>query len=361
LTWQTATTGLEVDGAPYRLIQEVDISPTFGVDATLFAVAGGPRLDIVVGQRSVPGSALFRSTNRGASWERVAVPPAEREAQAADGRRLSGFFGRVALSPRFESDGVALVLDNVPTAGGSCQILRTDDHFRTWTRVYGSMHSSYTSCEVPRFYVAEGAIAVLLRRPEGQFGPYARSVDAGVTWDEINIPSDAGQRSQSIAIAADGTLVAPGTDGIWVFGSHVTSTRGMLACPFEPDERFSALYLAYAHWWDYLGCAAESAREAPIAEWTNGQLASFTEARRQLMVDGEPSSGFALGGAPSNPRRGWNWSRPGFGFWPDRPPDRVVTGTVQLFDGGGFLRFSAASGGIVTYVLAGGEWVEILD
>jgi hypothetical protein len=66
-SWQTAGAGPALDGAPYRHIRNLAISPTLAQDGTLFALAWGPREFEDEGgyRRRLVRAALFRSTDRG--------------------------------------------------------------------------------------------------------------------------------------------------------------------------------------------------------------------------------------------------------------------------------------------------------
>jgi hypothetical protein len=103
-TWQPASRGL-TDLAINRIV----ISPDFARDDTLFALS----------QRGV-----FRSTDRGATW----VPLADRYAPLL--QELTVNFNTIALSPGFAQDDTVLI-------GHSSGLWRSTDRGETWTKIAG--------------------------------------------------------------------------------------------------------------------------------------------------------------------------------------------------------------------------------
>jgi hypothetical protein len=222
-SWTSVSAGLAFDGVPYRHVQRLAVSPTYRDDGTLFAYAWGPREltpGVLAGGAGLTvTSRLFRSRDRGATWEAVyELPPSASRAVGI----------RYALSPRFASDGVALVAQN-PTdftpASSNCVVFRTADGGAQWTEVTSS--HSYDSCD--QLWVAgAGAGLVGFVRQTGSAG-WSLSRDAGQTWRGFR-PPDGGPTAidprmaiaPSPAFARDRTVFVGAPSGLWAW---------QLACP----------------------------------------------------------------------------------------------------------------------------------
>jgi hypothetical protein len=170
--WVRAVTGLEIGGTPFRHVQQITISPTFARDGTMFVTAWGPR-----GQDRLPTTRLFRSQDRGASWQATPV---------AAGRT----WPFIALSPSFADDGVALTAwlgsQGTPSSS-SCALYRSDDHGTTWSEVRHTLEAHGCGfgarSAVPRWYnplfLTSGDTTTAHMRFESNWGI---SNDLGQTW-----------------------------------------------------------------------------------------------------------------------------------------------------------------------------------
>jgi photosystem II stability/assembly factor-like uncharacterized protein len=129
-TWTALTTGLRLGEDPYQNVYDLAISPTYRQDGTLFAYAAGPILHAdpqVALQRAVWNGRLFRSTDRGQSWEALApLVPAQNHAQVA-----------LFMSPAFAQDGLAFAaVDNASrhqrALAARCSLQTTEAWIGAW-------------------------------------------------------------------------------------------------------------------------------------------------------------------------------------------------------------------------------------
>jgi hypothetical protein len=223
-TWTASNIGLGIEDVPYRNVQALAISPTFARDGTLFAAALGPyRLEsrpfihnagFPRGRARLPYPIIFRSRDRGQTWERVAD---------VGGETAFGF------SPMFADDGVIMraqsTRDFTPVSQ-SCSVWRSTDAGTSWTKVSGP--SLYEWCRrVVLLGSGPTALVALKRNVHWEF-----SEDGGLTWGPDESPS-AAQRLTSWIVAPDvsGTgasafLVGAEGGGVWLYGPGVTTTEG---------------------------------------------------------------------------------------------------------------------------------------
>lgn len=210
-TWQVSSTGLAVDGASYRYVQGIVISPTFAEDSVIFAYAWGPWSD-----DAVP-SAIFRSEDRGQNWTLAW--------RRDDGKDQLQFSSSFALSPTFAMDGVGQVAlpglsswNSGPHGVGPCPVYSTVDGGRSWSLVAGRDDRS-PGCFELRTAVASsgGRVAYSTDHPgEGRERAKFRSFDDGATWEQINPPVRGPiTGTWRSTVAGDGTFFVGTQDGIW--------------------------------------------------------------------------------------------------------------------------------------------------
>ncbi|CAA9307773.1 MAG: GH74 [uncultured Chloroflexi bacterium] len=260
-TWTPAVAGMEVEGVPYRHVQGLFISPTFGQDGTVFADAWGPReaKPFSSGQARDLRSALFRSTDRGASWQPVALYGAAFTRRSVD----------VALSPSFARDGLALRADSsggLSPASGGCTLHRSVDFGVTWTQV--AQRGSYESCSsllvagaAPAGVNQGNATAERAERVVGivrKGGGWLKTFDGGQTWSglsEIEILNLA-----PVAATRRAVLVGAAAGGVWALGDGIVQTLGTLtahgasSCTAEPVLGFGRVWQAESWVRSHLGC-----------------------------------------------------------------------------------------------------------
>jgi hypothetical protein len=145
-TWMPSAGGLEAEPNRYGMVGAVTVSPTFALDATVYAIATifAPECRPQSRPQSPcrRDSHVVRSRDRGQSWEPVL--------QLGDVSEQSVRFGQgVALSEAYARDGFALV--NAPRLGLSgvingCSLFRTHDGGNTWE---GGIVSSGTTAGTP--------------------------------------------------------------------------------------------------------------------------------------------------------------------------------------------------------------------
>jgi hypothetical protein len=229
-TWRASSAGLEIDGTPYRYVQQIGLSPTFERDGTVFAFAWGPW-----GGASVP-SALFRSSDRGQSWS-----PVWHSKPSRDGLR---WYANLTLSSGFDADSVGMMAltglsswNAGPHSGIPCLTFTTRNAGQTWTenpRVNDSPPRCLSLIMAPG--TTNGRVAFSRACGDGGACGAYRSFDDGTSWDWITPPVYPRSRSGngaawSYVVARDGTLFIQTQDGIWALGP---SAR-MPAPPPLPD------------------------------------------------------------------------------------------------------------------------------
>jgi photosystem II stability/assembly factor-like uncharacterized protein len=140
-TWAVSTDGLDVEPHRYGTVESLRVSPTFSVDSTAYVVSTSfdPATCPPRGYRCPRDSQLFRSSDRGATWESVlSLAEPDRSAQVRYGRD-------VALSAGYATDGYALFTTVHLSGNGGvagCTIYRTQDGGNTWSQaqfVYASI------------------------------------------------------------------------------------------------------------------------------------------------------------------------------------------------------------------------------
>jgi hypothetical protein len=133
LTWTSVADGLQIDGAPYRHVQELAISPAFAQDRTLFAFAWGPLELFDVGAARWKHSALFRSQDAGQTWQ-VIWQPTYRP-RPLPGSYIPSSKLTIRPFPTFGDDGrlVVAVQSGAGNPGSSrCSLKLTIDRGASW-------------------------------------------------------------------------------------------------------------------------------------------------------------------------------------------------------------------------------------
>jgi hypothetical protein len=371
-TWSIASTGLRVDEDPYRNVYDLAVSPTYRQDGTIFAFAAGPIKPL---DPALPGASwngrLFRSTDRGASWE--AMPPL---AQAQNQGRAT-----VALSPSFAVDGhaFAAVESAGPTSDSAgCTVLGSDNRGRDWGVAIRTGPAS--GCERVHAIGSGSDFSLLVRRggqwsatPGGfgerllerlQEGP---SLASPVPYPVLAItPTPDWARDRSAFVGAWG-------GGVWFYGPDARRTDGRLPCATEVGSGFHLTWEAEAWVHGWLGCAASPERRVRIRE------AAYAPSRVPNLAASGP------GPEPEDYvnwdlRAYWTedeepgWFRISQGYWTShRKGDlpwpagsyELLEGAVQRFEGGAMFRLFRPNGPGSTLVLVGrdsrGSWRDLPD
>jgi hypothetical protein len=342
---------LQLEGEPYPVVQLVVISPTFATDRTLFAYAWTvePNPD----GTPVPGNrrALFRSTDAGATWSPVGVPPGR-------GRFA---FPRLALSPRFADDGRGLLTVNYSSGSPSssnCAALRTEDHGASWITIgtIGPAIGVSIVCGDPHIW--EVGEQLLLLRLQARL---PRSLDGGRTWIEgPSLSLSTYSLSQSTLlpspnIARDGTVFRLG-DGVLGLGPGLQATNSRLPCPVEPAAALVPWLQSNPQLLRSLGCPvgplhAVRISTAPIQGDLNRATGYFTEDDWPYWLEVYPEQ--ASGGRLALPRPR------AIARWLSAPDVEVKDGASQAFDDGVVLWLPTSAGTGRLLVVGNREWTEI--
>jgi photosystem II stability/assembly factor-like uncharacterized protein len=337
-TWAPASAGLAVEGTPFRHVQRLVVSPTYPADGTLFAFAWGPREPGPFGQgvaRSLQ-AALFRSRDRGGSWEPVRVIP-------------RGFYRAsavLALSPTFGTDGLAILGENqggISPASHNCTLLRGADGGTAWEQV--ARPSSYEQCS-SLFVVAQGdGLMAVVRKGPG----WLRSRDGGGTWEGFAPPDGATQTVAAPGGTSGPILVGATFGGAWAYGPGARATNGQLPCAVEAVGGFGRVWHADPWVRDRLGCPL--APEEPVRI----RMAATDDGARYWTENAWPAWYETQGSIWSERARA---ERP----WPG-PAEPALDGAAQPFAGGVMLWLPHPDGRRTILVLAepGSGWRELPD
>lgn len=221
-SWTASSPGPSVDDVPYRHVQLIVPSPTFAEDGTVFAFAWGPRWTDSGGFRRYVRTALFRSRDRGASWDKISVD-------------RTGNFPMLAVSPTFAVDGVAILAARslgVSPNSYSCGVYRTANGGDSWGVV--SYPGSYEGCERPLLVRSGDQLTALFFK-----NSWRVSKDGGATWNPLT-SSQYGQPGKIIpspAYKRDRTLFGSiWNRGLWALGPDVGTASGEASVPIPPDS-----------------------------------------------------------------------------------------------------------------------------
>jgi hypothetical protein len=230
-SWSTMSSGLEIEGAPYRLVVRFAVSPAFAQDGTIVALAWGPVWGVVPSGHVTFAAAhgLFRSSDRGATW--APVWRGSFNAVDSSAQHVTGPFRRadIVLSPNFGSDGTGLLLATTglgvgPSSG--CEIYRTDDHGATWALIpfggsaYPSLQSDSSCGRVWLTGATVGTNAIGWRRLSARSSTtnWFSSRDASLTWFLEPSSGPFVASPGAVGQAVDGTIFVGGQVGIWTLG-----------------------------------------------------------------------------------------------------------------------------------------------
>jgi len=372
-TWAASSTGLRVEETLYRNVYDLAVSPTYRQDGTVFAFAGGPITPLdpqVALMRSAWSGRLFRSADRGESWQPIAtLSPEQNQGEVT-----------LAFSSSFVNDSRAFVaVDYVgPTpASSGCTVLSSENGGRDWTVVVRPV--SYYGCERVQA-VGSGLDFSLLVRRGGQWAATPGGIGERML---LHVPEGPGLESPvpyavtSIIPAPDrlretAIFVGAWGGGIWSYGTDVRRTDGRLLCPTEVAPGFRQIYdtEGWVHGW--LGCATGAERRARVRELEYqpvrlpslgpgvddqaGELVTWD--LRGYWTEDEDPVWLRL------TERSWAGLRKGDVPWPNGLYD-LFDATLQRFDGGIMLHVTRGIQPGSTLVLIGrgdtGTWREFPD
>jgi photosystem II stability/assembly factor-like uncharacterized protein len=335
-SWTPSNEGIAWAGTPYRHVQWIAVSPTFGEDGTVFALGWGPRLPGRIfggGTARLWDGGLFRSTDRGTTWHAVASVGYGLWNRAGVG---------LALSPSFAADGVAVLTESsaqTSPASANCRVRRSGDGGSTWNEAIRP--GSYEGCGAT--VLANGGADLLAFVPKGT--SVMRSSDGGLTWG-AGLPGGAGTAAAAAAPGDASALVGSTTGDVWRLRA-VAGDAVALACPATPVHGFGRVWATEAELRFALGCPRGPERAARIrvrparegtAYWTEDDDAQWHELFGTAWVRHERAS------TP----------------WPG-PPEEVVDGAVQRFAGGMMLWLPRPDGRRTILVLSGRAPREVAE
>ncbi len=332
---------------PYRTSSS---RPTFDRDNTLFAVAwGDPQPSLQYGQAVTAfNRALFRSTDGGVSWQ----------ALEADGPFNFPTLTEMTLSPDFASDGLALWAKNFSSgspASGSCTISRTSDSGDSWTPVLATT-AQYSGCGGIELLAVNGHVMAhaQVSTPINQ----QWSEDAGQTWTAFPL------RTFPLVFASTPGTIFVGfqpfnaSGGLFALGSDITPSTASLDCAAPLAGGFARVMTVHPEVRNLLGCPLEEGHNAQIRAWAD----KVTPRSLVLWPDDGASNPVVLSPTPysySGTHRAAQIT-----VEPKEPPDAVVTGAVQHFEGGGSFIFTRGlnNGSNTIYAVSGnGIWTDFAD
>ncbi|MFN8524248.1 MAG: hypothetical protein U0821_14200 [Chloroflexota bacterium] len=348
-SWTPSGQGMENDGAPFRQVRTLSISPTFGTDGTIFAGAWGPQNMTNVGPGSLPfpKTGLFRSRDRGATWQFV----------SAAYQRAT-----VAMSSAFASDGIAVAAfsgSGFSPASSNCRLMRTVDGGDTWTETVRP--GSYEGCnEIKMVGTGASAYGLVMKGPGWLY-----SRDGGQSWTGIGSPiRDGGvsllaPRLVDSGSAGPALLLGAPAGGVWAAGGDFAETAGHLACAGTTAGGFDRVYSSSIAMGARLGCALGP--ETPVAIHER----RVATARAIWLDDGGDAWASLSDGSPDR----WNaWAQKSRAKDPIGNGSEVVaTGAVQRFETGTMLFLPRPDGKRTIIVLtqssgsASGSWLEVAD
>jgi hypothetical protein len=347
-TWTPANDGLRVDDDAYQAIQEIEVSPTFERDGTVFALGWGPFESVQYFSPNVPAqrAALFRSQDRGASWEAVQT----------FGPKVSHFLPQLALSPTFAEDHI--VLEAIEYTGPSpssysCPVSWSDDGGVTWTEKLTGR--GYEGCQHLQVFGAGDGFESTVQK----VGIRYWSPDSGRTWGYTSVHGVFGLIAASPNYRQDRTLFAAGDGGIWSTGPDVMPTEGMLPCPASPKFGFGRVWGENADVRAVLGCAVEEERPVTIRQREHVNVDPYCGPARVLWLDDTKITVYYELCA-----RGLlnQWEKSASPSHLPDAPEQVVRGMEQLFEGGILLFVPQPDGRRSILLLPTlGQWREYPD
>jgi hypothetical protein len=245
-TWTPISNGLEIDGAPYRAVQQFAISPQFAVDGTLVALTWGPLRKVPPGLVDFRTSfAVFRSTNGGASWS-VQGRPGEYTGEPGvyGSHDYNIVLASFVLSPRFGDDGTGLLMATTGygTPGTTnCVALRTVDHGAAWAQIpirdngFGLSWGGDGACGRTWLTHADQRVIGYAWRGQGTITRtrhWWMSTDGGLIWDPLpGIRPRSSSEANGAAVIPDGTILVGASDGIWASGPRVVPALAPVQVP----------------------------------------------------------------------------------------------------------------------------------
>jgi hypothetical protein len=306
-------------------VQKLALSPTFGVDGTLFAIAWGPLSDTTFfsSPATLQARGLFVSRDRGASWTlQLQLPPA-----IWASREL------LALSPTFERDGLMLWAHSTSgpsPASSNCPVSRSVDAGASWAVVLPA--GSYEGCgALGVFSVGDRTLATVDKGMGRRW-----SDDGGQTWTSAMVSNAFGQLPFALTLSSGDRALFAATRsapaGVSGINTLTGPASGSIACAFGTQLGFDRVYRASAEARDLLGC--------PIGDETNERIRTSvaqvgsTTVYGYWVLDDSPDLYIADENSVTRVSKQQGWLYP-------VQSERTVDGSVQSFEGGQMLYIPA--------------------
>ena len=349
-SWTPLDTGLEVDGAAYQAVEEIDLSPTFARDGTMFAYAWGPFDTVTLGTSELPSqrAALFRSHDRGLSWQPIQT----------FGPMVGRDHLRVAPSPHFSDDNVVLeAIDHsgVSPASSHCTLVFSDDAGDTWTEKLSP--GAYDWCQfLQTFGAGAGFEATVLKSNTRYWSP-----DGGRTWGLGSTPFGFQPIVPSPSYARDQTLFIGGVAGVWVNGPGVVATNAMVPCAATPVLGFERVWSDNTDVRAAIGCP--NGAERPVLLHVREFVNEFCGPTRVLWLDDPAFPDFyELSDDGCGPKYFSRWDKLRFMSRVPDVPEQLIQAVVQSFDGGKMLFVPSSDVDRTIIVLqSDNHWAEYPD
>jgi hypothetical protein len=253
-TWTSLADGLQIDGAPYRQVLDIGVSPGFAADQTLFVSTFGPwaggGVNVACSRCVGPSAAVFRSRDAGGSWA------------AVNSWTFAGWaFGApLFVSASFPSD--QSLEQGFDVEGGSpgstiCTTDSSTDAGDSWTSAEVSRQTSQGMCAIGVTRAAGQTVMLAYQRPSYLSSSanrnIMRSLDGGSSWTILQPPGDGLIRgvqadlTQRQVVLPDRVLQATQQGDLWAYAAWPP-------CTTRPQLGFGQVWSEHPDWQEAAGC-----------------------------------------------------------------------------------------------------------
>jgi hypothetical protein len=350
-SWSVLPSQPEIDGASYRAITHLTVSPTFAEDGTLAAYAFGPPTPPSTGSTSTPNSALFISRDRGVSWTPV-------------DRRTSPTRVEVAFSPNFSTDRTMLFgtitypLVALSPGSQSCSVQQSTDGGLTWGHGYSKGDSS---CFGLSLLARDGWLLGLVGTGGARSGiSRVVSLDAGRTWNVFLPPPPGGNPNftnvtVSPGFSEDGAIfVSSASGGLWQYAP--------LPCPIPMIGGFQRIWESDPSARDDLACPSTPEQKVRVRERRYTETVNGVEVARHAYWPEDDNESWIVTWQSDSGEGCWTTEKKEAKPWPSEP-DAVLDGSIQRFGYSAMLWLSHPDGrrSILVLSSARGRFWELPD
>lgn len=352
----SAQLDLEADGVRMPWIISLVLSPTFAADGTLFAYAKGAAFGTTArgSVRGFPHGAVFRSTDRGESWEVVLIPEPLSVSASRNGLDPEPSFGLV-MAPDYATNGLIVgtwgsaVSGRNPAIRG-CGRIESRDFGQTWS----SQGSLYVGCPPTWFTGGSTPRVISGSDADNQVARWrVRRIGAeqwtGIALAAPEVRSSTYQDLRRIRTPRDGTIFFGEINGLWALGDSVRASFARLPCVTEDSPSLAAAIAAAPRSRVYLGCPIAPPRTVELKERRLGETVD-------VWIEGfgkhwysisprDPSAPSQLAMVVRLDKAGRPWTG---------VPDRTTQAELQEYEGGIVVRSTGAA-----LFLSTAGWEEI--